>query len=418
MHANRDAVFVAYNFPPHGGGGVQRSLKFVKYLPEFGWRPTVLTSSVDSGGVQDPNLLREIPPGIELHRVPAPSIRRLQTRCEAWKLGKPVSLLNLILQVPDADLLWALKARRTLDTIIREKRPELIYTTSGPYSSHLLGLWATSRYPIPWFADFRDPWSKNLVVPYLPGYRAINCMLERRVLARATRVACVSQPWLDDLQGTLGREAGKFILLPNGYDETDIEPLPSRRDSEKFTLTHLGSFYRNRRPFQLIEAVENLLSRKRIPTSQLRIVFVGKNARKYVPSRLPYEACDYVPHRELDRFRQATNVFLLILDTSEKNRGNYSGKVYELLAVNRPILAIVPKKGVAHQLIEETRTGVAITGDKTEIADAIERLYLQWKNGNGTWNPNWRVIHQYQRRKITAKLAEQFNQLAASGGSA
>ncbi len=418
MQAYRNAVFVAYNFPPHGGGGVQRSLKFVKYLPEFGWRPTVLTSSADSAKIRDTTLLKEVPPGTELHRVSAPSIRRLQTRWETRALSKPVSLLNLILQVPDADLLWALNARRPLERIISEKHPELIYTTSGPYSSHLLGLWATSRYPIPWFADFRDPWSKNLVVPYLPGYRAINRMLECRVLAKANRVACVSQPWLDDLQGNLGREAEKFVLLPNAYDETDIEPLPFPGDSERFTLTHLGSFYRNRRPFQLIEAVEDLISRKRVPTSQLRMVFVGKNARKYVPSRLPYEAHDYVPHRELDRFRQATNVFLLILDTSEKNRGNYSGKIYELLAANRPILAIVPKKGVAHQLIEETRTGVAVSGDKTEIANAIERLYLQWKDGNSAWNPNWKVIHQYQRRKITRRLAEEFNQLVTSGGSA
>ncbi len=418
MQAYRDAVFVAYNFPPHGGGGVQRSLKFVKYLPEFGWRPTVLTSSVDSGGIRDATLLEEIPRGTELHRVSAPSIRRLQARSENWKLGKPLSLLNLLLQVPDADLLWALNARRPLERIICEKHPELIYTTSGPYSSHVLGLWATSRYRIPWFADFRDPWSKNLVLPYLPGYRAINRMLERRVLAKANRVACVSQPWLDDLQANLGREAGKFVLLPNGYDEADVRPLPFPEDLEKFTLTHLGSFYRNRRPFQLLEAVEDLLSRRRIPTSQLRIVFVGKNARKYVPSRTPFETHDYVPHRELERFRQVTNAFLLILDTSARNRGNYSGKIYEFLAANRPILAIVPRTGVAHQLIEETRTGVAVSGDKTEIANAIERLYLQWKDGNSAWNPNWKVIHQYQRRKITRRLAEEFNRLVTSGGSA
>jgi glycosyltransferase involved in cell wall biosynthesis len=336
---------------------------------------------------------------------------------ESWKLGKPVSFLNLLLQVPDADLLWALKARGTLDTIIREKRPELIYTTSGPYSSHLLGLWARSRYPIPWFADFRDPWSKNLVIPYLPGYRAINRMLERKVLARANRIACVSQPWLDELQENLGREAEKFVSLPNGYDEADVRPLPFPAESGRFTLTHLGSFYRNRRPSQLIEAVEKLLSRKQIPVSQLRVVFVGKNARKYAPSKPPFEAHDYVPHRQLGRFRWAANAFLLILDTSDRNRGNYSGKIYELIASNRPILAIVPKPGVAQKLIEETRTGLAVCGDKMEIANAIEQLYLQWKAGNEGWNPDWNLIHQYQRRKITRRLAEEFNLLVTTGKS-
>ena len=104
-------------------------------------------------------------------------------------------------------------------------------------------------------------------------------------------------------------------------------------------------------------------------------------------------------------------------DVSQQNHVQYSGKIYELLASNRPILAIVPKPGVAQQLIEETRTGLAVSGDKMEIANAIEQLYLQWKAGNEGWNPDWNLINQYQRRKITQRLAEEFNRLVMTGES-
>lgn len=417
MSAYRNVLIVAFNFPPHGGGGVQRSVKFVRYLPEFGWRPIVLTSSAEAAAIQDTSLLKEIPSGVQIHRVSAPSIRRLQARGEGWKLGKAVSFFNLLLQAPDADLLWTWKARSTLERIIRDQQPEVVYTTSGPYSSHLLGLWATSSHRIPWFADFRDPWSSNLVIPYLPGYRAINRVLERNVLARANRIACVSQPWLADLQANLGKDPEKFLWLPNGYDESDVKPLPLDPRSKRFTLTHIGSFHRNRRPFQLIAAVDSLIEGGHVPVSQFRILFVGNNAGKHVPARVPFECHDYVPHQDLDHFRKRADAFLLILDTSAKNRGKYSGKIYELMAANRPILAIVPKHGVAQKLIEETRTGKAVGGDTMEIAKALEQMFLDWKNGNKAWDPDWEVIQKYQRRKITAKLAEEFDKLAASGGT-
>lgn len=409
----KKVLFVAYNFPPHGGAGVQRSAKFVKYLPDFGWQPLVVTTTADAGPVQDQSLLEDIPTDVPVWRIPGFSISRLRNRLACYGLGKLATVINLLLRIPDPALFWARNTHSTISRIIEKEHPQVIYTTSGPYSSHFVGMWARRRFHIPWFADFRDPWSRNLLMPYLPGYRALNRRIERQVLAEADRVACVSEPWLDDLRKNLGEQPEKFIVLSNGYDETDIQPLPAPAETDRFTLTHLGSLYRNRRPDALIQAVKLLVGSSRIPVSEARVLFIGKNVRHSVPDAPPFETQDYVAHKELDHFRAQTSVFLLILATSSDNIGNHSGKLFEYLASNRPILGIVPPGGVAEQLVKKTRTGITVGGDVYAIADAIETLYRRWKSGASDWNPNWDLIRQYTRRNLTSRLAAEFDRLAA-----
>jgi glycosyltransferase involved in cell wall biosynthesis len=409
MH--KRVLFVAYNFPPHGGAGVQRSVKFVKYLPQFGWDPLVLTTAADANPMQDPSLLTDITEDRCIFRVPAFSIAKLQAYLSRYKLGSLAVLLNVLLQLPDAALFWAYHVRAKVAQVVQHFEPQIIYTTSGPYSSHLVGMWARQAFGIPWFADFRDPWSQNLLIPYLPGYRTLNRRIERRVLAQADRVACVSQPWLDDLYRNLGTQCEKFLVLSNGYDESDIQPLAMPSATDRFTLTHIGSFYRNRRPDVLIQAVELLVSSRRIPLSEIRVLFIGSNARRAVPDRPPFETRSYVPHKELEHIRRKTSVFLLILATAPDNIGNYSGKLFEYLASNRPILGIVPPGGVAELLIRKTRTGIAVGGDVSAIADAIEALYHQWKSDASDWNPDMDLIRQYTRRTLTARLAAEFEHM-------
>ncbi|MDY6868728.1 MAG: glycosyltransferase, partial [Chloroflexota bacterium] len=309
----KKALFIAYNFPPHGGAGVQRSTKFVKYLPEFEWQPIVVTSPVDASLVLDPSLLDDVPPDTPIFRVPGFSIQKLQRQAKQVGLGKVATALNLLLQIPDASRFWAKNVFKMIGDVIHTQKPEVVYTTSVPYSSHLAGLWIKQKFGLPWFADFRDPWSKNLLTPYLPGYHRFNRYLERKVLAAADRVACVSKPWLDDLQQNLGREKGKFIILPNGYDPADIEVTPIPVNRHPFTITHLGSLYRYRRPDKFIEALQQLINSGRVVASDLRVLFIGKNIQKYVPSQPFFEVKDYVPHKELSQFRQQTHVNLLIL---------------------------------------------------------------------------------------------------------
>lgn len=409
MENTTTVLFVAYNFPPHGGAGVQRSLKFVKYLPDFGWTPLVVTASSDATPIQDPSLLQDLPAALQVVRIPAFSIANLRAKAKPWKLSKAVTGLNLLLQIPDTARFWARKSQQVIDKLIEQEQPALIYTTSGPYGNHLAGLWAKQKWGIPWFADFRDPWSKNLLTPYLPGYRRLNRRIERSVLANADRVACVSESWLNNLYENLGRDREKFVVLENGYDDVDIRPIPPAQ-TDRFTLTHIGSFYRNRRPDPVIAAIRKLINDGRIPTDQLRVLFVGKNAHE-VADIPPFEVQGYMPHQQLEQIRRESNALLLILATATNNIGNHSGKLFEYIASNIPILGIVPHNGVAQQLIEQTRTGIAVGSDIDDIANAIEVLYQQWRNGDTQWNPDWDMIQQYTRRNLTKRLAEHFNEL-------
>ena len=395
---------------------MQRSLKFVKYLPALGWEPVVVAGDEAATPVQDPSLLADLPAGTTIHRLGGFCMARLQGRWGQYGLGKLAVGINLLLQCPDATQFWARRNRAAVSRIVEQEKPELVYTTSGPYSNHLLGLWLKKRHGLPWFADFRDPWSKNLLTPYLPGYRRWNQRLERQVLAAADRVACVSEPWLEDLQANLGRETTKFVLLPNGYDEDDLQPLPAKAPDGPFTLAHIGSFYRNRRPDDLLAAVDLLCDSGRVPIEALQLLFIGKNARQHIPDRPPFRVVDYVPHKELDQYRAQSDVFLLILATTNDNLGNHSGKLFEYIAANRPILGIVTPGGVAQQLIEATCTGVAVAGDVEQIAAAIERLYQQWRRGGAEWQPNWPLIQQYTRRNLTGRLAAEFAQMLQESG--
>lgn len=411
MRSARRVLFIAYSFPPDGGPGVQRSLKFVKYLPRFGWHPLVISTTAEASYVQDPTLLADIPPDTFIERLPGFSIPRLHRAAKRSKLGKAVVLTNVLLQFPDAAMFWARSVRRRVLEIVSRERPDLIYTTSGPYSAHLLGRWLREQTGLPWLADFRDPWSKNLLTPYLPGYRRLNARLERRVLATADRIACVSQPWLDDLRRNLGRDEDKFFVLANGYDVDDIKPVDRLPPRDRFTIVHYGSFYRNRRPDQVVAAVRDLVHSGRIQLGEFRVVFVGRNARDVVPEEPPFEAVDYVAHRDLSAYRQKADSLLLILDTSPENVGKHSGKIFEYIASNRPIVAVVPPGGVAEDLILETRTGIPVGSDSAAIADAVENLFVQWKNGITAWDPDWDVIKQYTRHRSAQRLAEEFDSM-------
>jgi len=408
----RKVLFITYNFPPHGGAGVQRSLKFVKYLPQFGWKPLVIAADPDAGPVQDASLAKDIPAGTRVERIRAFSIYRLIARFRQLRLSPLAVLVNLLLQSPDPARFWASRALPVASMIIQEEHPAAIYSTSGPFSNHLLALWLKQRTGLPWLADFRDPWSTNLLMPYLPGYRALNRQIERHVLTVADRVVCVSQPWLADLQNNLRCQPEKFVTIPNGYDPDDIHPMAPPPLESPFTLTHLGSFYRNRRPEALVAAVQLLIDRGEIPVERLRVRFIGKNARGSLPNQPPFESYDYVPHKDLDHYRAETSVYLLLLNPSPENAGNHSGKIFEYIASNRPILGIVPPNGVAQRLLEETRTGLAVGGEPEEIAAGILHLYQQWQAGMIGWQPDWEVIQQYSRPRLTERLAQELELIA------
>jgi len=407
----KTALFIAYNFPPHGGSGVQRSTKFVKYLREFGWDVVVLTADEDAGVVRDDSLLEEIPSDTHIERVKAFTtgpIIEWTTKRRIRLLGV---LLNAALSLPDYAIFWSKKARPAALRLVEEHNIDLIYSTSGPYSSHLLGKWLKRKTGLPWFADFRDPWSTRLAPPWVPGYKPVNRWLERSVYQFADRVCCVSKTWTEDLAAVDRRTPEKFTTISNGYDEAqfpELPPWPRREDT--FTMLYTGTFHINRRPGAIVAAVDALIAAGDLDAKTTKVVFIGENVHLHVPQRSPFECHGYVKHSELGAFREQADCLLLILPTSAGAKGNHSGKLYEYIAANRPILGIVCPDGEAETLIHSTQTGIATQGSTSELKAAILKA-KEMTGERAQWRPNWIEIQKSGRRHLTTKLVDEFENL-------
>lgn len=407
----RTALFIAYNFPPAGGAGVQRSLKFIKYLPQFGWQPIVITTKPGAYPVRDESLLGDVPAGTPIYCVRGYDINGLRPFFIRLKAQKLLSAVNVALMLPDAALFWARLARSTVRHAIEKYRPSLIFSSSGPASAHLIGLWAKKTSGLPWIADFRDPWSENRLVPFIPGYQAINRRLERRVLTVADRVITISQPLANNLQYLTGRIHPSVPVIENGYDEDDVTALPPHR-TDRFTVTYTGTFSRLRRPDAFITSVDRLIASGQIPVEEIRVFIAGKDTAKYIPNRPPFNILGYLNHDALPNLRRKSDLLLFVQDESPENRGAYSGKLFEYLASNRPILAITHPDSVAAILIKRVRAGVVTGHNPSEIAAALLRYYHIWQSGNFNYAPDWDIIRQYTRRNLTARLASEFDSMA------
>jgi glycosyltransferase involved in cell wall biosynthesis len=410
----RTVLFIVYDFPPAGGAGVQRSAKFAKYLPHFGWQPVVVTATPESYPVLDSTLVADVPPGTAVYRVKSRDVNALRPAFERRGLGKLVSAANTALMLPDALLFWAQMARAAVRQAIEQHQPVAVYSSSAPASAHRLALWTHRTYRLPWIADFRDPWSQNELYPYYPGYRAVNRRLERGVLLAASRIVTVSPPLVEMLQRLSGREPADIVLIENGYDDDDVTPLPPP-DTPRFTIAYTGEFSRLRRPDALVAAIDRLVAGGQIPVDDIRVLFAGKDTARYVPDRPPFEQLGYLNHDQLAELRRQSDLLLLIHNDSSAARGNYGGKLYEYLASNRPTLAITGPGNVAAQLIERARAGVTTRHNPDEIGSAILAYYHAWRSGSAYYEPDWNIIHHFSRRSLTGLLAQQFDQMVAAG---
>jgi len=289
--------------------------------------------------------------------------------------------------------------------IIQQEEVIAIYTTSAPYSTHLLGKWLKEQTGLPWLADFRDPWSANYLVPMLPGYRHLNRIMEKSVLLSADCIVSVSKPILDDFEKLVAPCNISLEEIPNGFDENEVFRLPKKEKSDVFRILYTGSFGLTRRPDSFIEALYELLNKQSIAAHEIEVTFVGQDMQKYIPTHPSLNALDYVNHRELHDLREASDALLLIIVDNPANLGTYTGKLFEYIALNRPIIAVAPKQGVATALIKNTKTGFVAGGESEDIQVALLKAIESWRSSWPDWQPDTKVIGNYSRQKQTERLA-------------
>lgn len=442
----KNILIIAYYYPPKGGAGVQRTTKFANYLSNMGYNVNVLTVKEDAGGLVDTSLNKDIGKNISVYRTDIKEsnlIKRLtkissggNSNNNGEKKTNNSSLNNIknkskkviknickkaffkvynFAYIPDDKKGWINFAVNAGKKIIKEKNIEVIFTTSGPYSSHLIGSKLAEEFPVKWIADFRDPWVENPFVDNGPIIESIYKKLERKVVKRANKVISVSNPIVHNfIERYKNEPSDKFKIITNGYDEKDFQDLDlSLGDKNKrFTILYNGTLYGKRSPKKILSAIDNLINSKKIDENKIKIKFLGEIGNEHIkivnyykekyPKVVQHE--NYVPHKESLKEICASNALLLIIDEGQGSEGIYTGKIFEYIRSGKPILGIVPK-GVARDLILDTNTGyVAYPSKQNEIESAIYASYSNFINKNKELEPNLDKIKQYSRENLTKKL--------------
>ena len=419
-------LIITYYWPPSGGAGVQRWLKFSKYLPEFGYDPVILTVDEKQASYAqlDYSLLQEINPELRVHRTktfePYNLYRKLSNKKEIPYGGftneKKITFFEKLsrfirgnLFVPDPRRGWNRYALKKALKLISTEKIEIVITSGPPHSTHLIGKKLKERTGIRWIADFRDPWTdiyyyKSL---YHSGLASrFDQYLEKTVLTNADRIITVSEEVGKLLSRKIPDSTAKIAVIPNGYDDTDFENVATVQN-ESFTITYTGTISMNYRIDQFVEAVSLLPGEVK---DQLKIRFVGN-----VPDKIinlfnqknlgaMVEVLGYIPHQQAISQMAGASILLLTIPDSPDNKGIVTGKFFEYLAAQRPILAIGPLGGDVDVMVQKCQAGKLFSYDEAEkMRQFILEIFEQEQNGVA-WSKTIGT-EKYTRRNLTGELA-------------
>ena len=419
-------LIITYYWPPSGGAGVQRWLKFTKYLPSSGWLPVVLTVKPEFAAYpfKDISLYGEIPLDVEIHRTKAINYFSLYNKDQSkiphagFASGSDKSRRNMISRfirgnffIPDPRKGWNRYAFRKACELIKIENISHILTTSPPHSTQLIGLKLKRKFPhIKWVADLRDPWTDiyyyDMFKPSLLAKMADRKM-ERNVLTKADTIVTVGQT-LATILGSKGEKISQKIhVLPNGYDEEDFEGiLPII--PEQFTITYVGTLSPAYPVNGLIEAVKDIMVNNR-PVSLKFVGTVPEPIKELFPADEEGNRPDFIPyceHPEAVRYMMESTMLLLIIPDHPSNKSILTGKIFEYLATGKPVLLLGPSDGDAAQLMVKCGyQGIFGYNDVQGIRSFISKV----AEGRQVTRSGHHL--EYSRRALTAKLGDLLNSL-------
>ena len=420
-------LIISYYWPPSGGAGVQRWLKFVKYLRGFGWEPVVYTPENPESPAEDQSLVKDVPDGLEVIKTriwePYSTYKKFvgrekddriksgflsekrkpsfQEKLSVWIRG------NLF--IPDARKFWIKPSIRHLTTYLEDRPVDAMVSTGPPHSMHLIARALKAKYNVPWIADFRDPWTN------IDFYGALRLTrhsdrkhhrLEREVLSAANRVIVVSQGMAKDFTRIHSRE---YTVITNGYDGS-VPAGSEGDDDEKFTLAHIGSMVPSRNPESLWLALQELCQENPEFRSKLVIKLVGQVDHAVRTSISDHGLAehlvliDYLPHDDVARVQMQASVLLLIINNTPNATLVVTGKLFEYIRSGRPVLCIGPTGGDAATILLETNTGIAIDhSDVKGIKMNVLSYFIRYKDGK--LKVDGKGIEKYSRKNLTGELA-------------
>ncbi len=431
-------MILAYYWPPSGGSGVQRWLKFVKYLRHYGWEPVVITPENGTAPYYDETLQRDVPEGVKVYKTATFEPFEIYNRLQGKKKDAPIpvgmvgikdakstfqKIANYIranLFVPDARMGWKSYAVKAALQAIQEN-PEIcaMVTTGPPHSVHLAGLELKEKTGLPWLADLRDPWTNiyyNQSLPRTERTKQKDKALEDKVLATANAVTVVSGGMADEFKS----RAKHLEVIFNGYDDDDIYK-GENKPSEFFTLAHVGNFFPYYDSEGLWEAIAQLCKENMAFAERFRLCFTGvtdggilqKIKEKGLEKWLVVNGS--VPHKEATK-QMFEAAMLLFVIPNDGSKGVITGKVFEYIASETPILPIGDTtSNVANILREQGHLSMADYGDTATLKNYLKNAFEAWlAGGQKTQKMEGKGQNPYSRKALTGKLAELLNKITAS----
>jgi len=377
----RKVLIITYYWPPSGGAGVQRWLKFSKYLREYGWEPVIYTPENPEAPAVDHSLEKDIPEGITVIKLPIFEPYSAYKRFVGMKPGEKVNAgflqekekpgraegfavwLRGNFFIPDARRFWINPSVKFLTKYLKDNPVDAIVSTGPPHSMHLIAMHLNKSFNIPWLADFRDPWTGIDFYHQLKLTSLANKLhhkLEKKVLLSATEVTVISRDMMNEFIGIVERT---YKLVTNGYDEEDISPLPQNQLDDEFTVSHIGSLNSARNPVKLWKALAEMADQNPLFAKSLKVKLVGKVDIGVIKSIEGFgltkylTRIEYMPHREVMNEIQKSQVLLLLINDTPNAKGILTGKIFEYLGSGRPILNIGPEDGDAAVILRDTEAG-------------------------------------------------------------
>lgn len=425
-------LIITYYWPPTGGAGVQRWLKFTKYFRELGYEPIIYTPSNPDFPINDNTLLKDVPENLEVLKTeisePYNVYRKImgKKKTDAVNQGflseeKENNFLKSMMIwirgnffIPDARLFWIKPSIRFLSKYIQQHKVDAVISTGPPHSMHLIALGLKQKFNLPWIADFRDPWTQidfysQLKLTALADKK--HKRLEKKVLTTANKVVTVSKSWAKDLERLGGRNVD---VITNGFDSDDFKQNNSKELLPGFLFHHIGALNKDRNPHTLWKVLGDICKENIAFKNDLRLKFTGKTDADVFESLKRQnllnnaEKTDYMPHAEVVQLLIKSPILLLPLNDTPNVKGIIPGKLFEYLAAKRPIFAIGDTQGDTAAILQEVNAGIMVGfKDYDAIKSAVLSLYQQYKSN--MLSTNLGDIRPYSRRQCASNYVDLLN---------
>ena len=433
-------LIISYYWPPAGGQGVQRWLKFVKYLPDFGWEPTVFIPENPSYPIVDETLQKDVPKNLKMIKTKIWEPYQLAEKFgkdnkkfkagqfdvgenQSWKAKLSIFVRGNFF-IPDARVFWVKPSVEFLEKYLKVNHYDVLVTTGPPHSLHLIGLNLKKKLPdLKWIADFRDPWTEISYYKHLKLTKIADKKhrkLESEVFKNADITLATSYTDAENFR----KKGANAFCITNGFDvdasttlsmtEENSKTLLLSNSTTKFTLSYIGVLEQLRNPEILWETLNDLVQENADFKNDFQLKFVGRLDDKILqkiessPLKNNLTNLGYQTHDVALKHMQDSSVLLMTNFPQESSKGIIPGKIFEYLATGKTILSFGPKDADVEKILNETKAGKHFGYEEKEnLKKFILESYENWKSG--TLNQNSENIEQFSRKNLTQKLVDLMN---------